>query len=327
MNMASIGIFFFAVIYITAGNGGFVNVQCKTENVGQYGQQSLLECAVETSQGVTDVVIRTVSWKKEGVDEPLLVFHKEQTIKQPRYSFAEPSWNNRNMNVSLHITNTAVEDQGVYTCVVMTDRGGETSEIRLKVTAKYSKPAIIAEPEKLTQSTGGTLVCNSVGGYPKGEIRWFGELNEDWTKSAKMEVKKTESGLFELSSKLTLLPGSTYSMYTCAVFNTSGGKEDKTTFEVPDGQDASGRSGKEPRKQSAEITKIVAPLVVIGSLIVGLLVVMVFICGRRSRRDHQEVCASEADAEKGGHCEMDKEYYDTLAWGDFNAPSSNAPNS
>ena len=109
--------------------------------------------------------------------------------------------------------------------------------------AKYSKPAIIAEPEKLTQSTGGTLVCNSVGGYPKGEIRWFGELNEDWTKSAKMEVKKTESGLFELSSELTLLPGSTYSMYTCAVFNTSGGKEDETTFEVPDGQDASGRSG------------------------------------------------------------------------------------
>lgn len=24
----------------------------------------------------------------------------------------------------------------------------------------------------------------------------------------------------------------------------------------------------------------------------------------------------------GGHCEMDKEYYDTLAWGDVNAPNS-----
>ena len=115
-------------------------MQCKTENMGQYGQQSLLECAVKTSQGVTDVVIRTVSWKKEGVDEPLLVFHKGQTIKQPRCSFAEPSWNNRNMNVSLHITNTAVEDQGVYTCVVMTDRGGETSETRLKVTGESLQP-------------------------------------------------------------------------------------------------------------------------------------------------------------------------------------------
>ena len=117
---------------------GFVNVHCKTENVGQYGQQSLLECAVNTSEGVTDVVIRTVSWKKEGVDDPLLVFHNGKLIKkQPGYSFAEPSWNNRNMNVSLHITDTAVENQGGYTCTVMTDRGSsETSEISLKVTGE-----------------------------------------------------------------------------------------------------------------------------------------------------------------------------------------------
>lgn len=115
--------------------------------------------------------------------------------------------------------------------------------VRFLFTAKYSKPTIISEPEKISQSTGGTLVCNSVGGYPKGQIRWFGELNEDWTGSSDMEVKETKSGLFELSSKLTLLRGSTYSKYTCAVFNTSGGKEDEATFEVPDGQDTSGHSG------------------------------------------------------------------------------------
>ncbi|XP_073325112.1 butyrophilin subfamily 1 member A1-like [Pagrus major] len=315
MNMASIVIFIFTVIYITAGNAstGFVNVQCKTENVGQYGQLSLLECAVETSQEVTDVVIRTVSWKKEGVDDPLLVFHRGGTKKQPGYSFAAPSWNTKNMNVSLHITDTAVEDQGVYTCTVMTDRGFTTSETSLKVTAKYSKPTIISEPETITQSTGGTLVCNSVGGYPKGQIRWFGELNEDWTKSAELEVKQTKSGLFDLSSKLTLLQGSTYSKYKCAVFNTSGGKEDEAMFEVPEGRDASGRLGGEPGKPSARITNIVAPVVVIGSLIVGLLVVMVFLFGRRSRRDHQEVRTFEPDTEKGGHQEMDKEYQDTLA--------------
>ncbi|XP_073326667.1 poliovirus receptor-like isoform X2 [Pagrus major] len=269
MNMASIVIFIFTVIYITAGNAntGFVNVQCKTENVGQYGQLSLLECAVKTSQEETDLEIRAVSWKKEGVDEPLLVFHRGGTTKQPGYSFAEPSWNSKNMNVSLHITNTAVEDQGVYTCTVVTDRGVITTETSLKVTAKYSKPTIISEPEKITQSTGGTLVCNSVGGYPKGQIRWFGELNEDWTKSAEMEVKQTKIGLFNLSSKLTLLQGSTYSKYKCAVFNTSGGKEDEATFEVPEGRDASGR------------------LVVIGSLIV-LLVVIVILYRRRYRRGH-----------------------------------------
>lgn len=115
---------------------GFVDVNCKTQNMGQYGQQSLLECAVETSQEAAGAVFRTVSWKKEGIDEPLLLFHKGETIKQPGYSFAEPSWNNRNMNVSLHITDTAVDDQGVYTCMVMTDRGVETSETTLKVTGE-----------------------------------------------------------------------------------------------------------------------------------------------------------------------------------------------
>ncbi|XP_073325153.1 butyrophilin subfamily 1 member A1-like [Pagrus major] len=316
MNMASIGIFIFTVIYITAGNAntGFVNVQCKTENVGQYGQLSLLECTVKTSQEATDLEIRTVSWKKEGVDEPLLVFHQgELTKKQPGYSFAEPSWNSRNMNVSLHITNTAVEAQGVYTCTVVTDRGFTTSETSLKVTAKYSKPTIISEPEKITQSTGGTLVCNSVGGYPKGQIRWFGELNEEWTKSAEMEVKQTKSGLFDLLSRLTLLQGSTYSKYKCAVFNTSGGKEDEAMFEVPEGRDASGRLGGEPGKPSAPVSTIVAPVVVIGSLIVGLLVVMVILHKRRSRRDRREVRTFESEAEEGGHQEMDKEYQDTLA--------------
>ena len=105
--------------------------------MGQYGQHSLLECAVKTSEGVTDVEIQAVSWRKEGVDDPLLVFHNGKLIKkQPGYSFAEPSWNTRNMNVSLHITDTAVEDQGVYTCMVMTDSGGETSETSLKVTGE-----------------------------------------------------------------------------------------------------------------------------------------------------------------------------------------------
>ncbi|XP_030286249.1 leucine-rich repeats and immunoglobulin-like domains protein 3 [Sparus aurata] len=311
MNMASIGIFIFTVIYITVVNAGLVDVKCKTENMGQYGQQSLLDCAIETSQEATGAVFRTVSWKKEGIDEPLLLFHKGETIKQPGYSFAEPSWNNRNMNVSLHITNTTVEDQGVYTCTVMTDSGSDTSKTTLKVTAKYSKPTIISEPEKISQSTGGTLVCNSVGGYPKGQIRWFGELNEDWTGSSDMEVKETKSGLFELSSKLTLLRGSTYSKYTCAVFNTSGGKEDEATFEVPDGQDTSGHSGGEPGKPTVQVTTIVAASLVIGSLIVGLLGVILY--KMRSRRDHREVRAFESDAEEGGGREVDKEYQDTLA--------------
>lgn len=173
--MASIGIllFIFPVLYISVGNAqkgkfchnlrvcstkwcslltgllilflknifsstAFVNVQCKTENVGQYGQKSLLECVVKTSEDVADPQIRLVSWGKEGAEEALLVFYRGTTKQLSGYSLAEPSWNDRNMNVSLLITNTAVQDEGVYTCNVLTNIGDGFSHTRLNLTGKPS---------------------------------------------------------------------------------------------------------------------------------------------------------------------------------------------
>lgn len=113
-------------------------MQCKTENVGQYGQKSLLECVVKTSEDVADPQIRLVSWRKEGAEEALLVFYRGTTKQLSGYSFAEQSWNYRNMNVSLLITNTAVQDEGLYTCNVLTNIGDGFSHTRLNLTGKPS---------------------------------------------------------------------------------------------------------------------------------------------------------------------------------------------
>lgn len=114
----------------------FLNVECKDEKVGQYGQQTLLECVVKTLQN--DVEIRVVTWKKKDQKDqrPLLLVNRGLPEPKPGYSFAEPFWNVRNMNVSLLITNTAVEHQGDYTCMVMTDSGDGSSSISLKVTGE-----------------------------------------------------------------------------------------------------------------------------------------------------------------------------------------------
>lgn len=104
--------------------------------MGRYGQQSLLECVIHTTQDVADAKIIVVTWKKDGVETTLLVFNRGQTTRQPRYSFAEPSWNDRNMKVSLLITDTALEDEGSYTCAVMTDSGYGTTKTDLKVTGE-----------------------------------------------------------------------------------------------------------------------------------------------------------------------------------------------
>ncbi|XP_039651862.1 CD276 antigen isoform X1 [Perca fluviatilis] len=309
--MASMGILlFFTAIYIRTGNtnAGFVNVECQAEKVGQYGQQSLLQCVVKTTQDLADLEIRVVTWTKE--DRPLLVFHEGKNKPQPGYSFADPSWNDRNMNVSLLITNTAVEHEGVYKCTVITDSGDGKDSTSLKVTAKYNKPTIHSNPETVPLNTDVTLMCNSDGGYPKGQLRWFDENNTEWTKSSQMEAKQTESGLFNLSSKLSLLKGSIFTKYTCKVFNASGDKEEEATFEVQHASTLETQKG----VGSGSASKIVAPVVVIGSLIVGLLLALL-IYRRRSQQarrhsttplmsDHRELPICDYD--DGDHQERDK---------------------
>ncbi|XP_042246256.1 uncharacterized protein zgc:174863 [Thunnus maccoyii] len=310
MNMASIGILFLFFIVIRAQTEGksFVKVECKTGNVGQYGQQSMLDCVVTTSEEVKEPKITVVAWKKKGsedaLDETLLVFHKGKTTGQPGYRFAESSWNDRNMNVSLLITNTTMVNSGDYKCSVMTDSGDDITETSLRVTAKYNKPTIRSIPVNITGREDVTLICSSVGGYPKGRLRWFDEHNKEWTASSEMEAEQTNDGLFKLSSKLSLLKNSIFSKYTCVVFNSSGGKEDEVTLEIPDTAASEGHGGE---KGSDQISKIVAPVVVIGSLIVGLLLALL-IHRRRSQRDHQEVPTCELDAEQGGLVETYKEH-------------------
>uniref|UniRef100_A0A4W6FS85 Ig-like domain-containing protein n=1 Tax=Lates calcarifer TaxID=8187 RepID=A0A4W6FS85_LATCA len=234
--MASTGTLFliFAVTFIREGNAQntFVNVNCK-ENVGQYGQQSLLECIVQTTSEASDIQIRVVTWRRQGADKPALVFHDGRIDPKSSFTFAEPSWNNKNMNVSVLIPNTRVADNGRYTCMVMTNSGDGKGEVNLKVTAKYSEPIISSIPEKITPGSNGELTCETHGGYPKGDIRWFVNDNTDWTKSSKMEVKGAQDGLLHLSSKLPLLHGSIFSKYTCIVYNATGGKEAEAVF-IPD---------------------------------------------------------------------------------------------
>ncbi|XP_067436899.1 butyrophilin subfamily 1 member A1-like [Thunnus thynnus] len=312
MNMASVGILFLFFIVIRAQSEGknFVKVECKTENVGQYGQQSMLDCVVKTSEEVKEPKITVVTWKKKGSEDALLVFHKGKTTLRPGYKFAESSWNDRNMNISLLITNTMMVNSGDYTCLVFTDSGDdEETETSLRVTAKYNKPTISFIPENITRREDVILSCSSVGGYPEGQLRWFDEHNKNWPASSEMEAELTNDGLFKLSSKLTLLKNSIFSKYTCVVFNSSGGKEDEVTLEIPD---TAASEGQEQRKVSDQTSKIVAPVVVIGSLIVGLLLALL-IYRRRSQRHHREVPTCESDAEQGDHVEMYKECEDGTA--------------
>ncbi|XP_053190513.1 butyrophilin-like protein 10 isoform X2 [Scomber japonicus] len=301
MNMASIAALFLFFIVIRAQSEGqtFITVECKTGNVVQYGQQSMLDCVVKTTQVVRDATILVVSWEKEDTKGAVrvLTFEKGRIDPKPGFRFAEPSWNDKNMNVSLLITNTTLKDIGKYKCVVMTDSGDNTNHTNLSVTAKYNEPMIHSIPEKITRDEDVTLICTSEGGYPEGRLGWFDEHGIKWPDSSPLQVENASNGLFKLTSRLSLLKNTIFSKYTCKVFNASGAKEGETALEIP-GKVAE----QEGRKELDEPTKIVAPVVVIGSLIVGMLLALL-VYRRRSRSDHHRV--SESAAEEGDHLNIE----------------------
>ncbi|XP_035037707.1 butyrophilin subfamily 2 member A2 [Hippoglossus stenolepis] len=296
--MALIGTLFFIFTATCVGaQNVFATMQHIAESFGKHGQQSLLECVVQPTEEAAGLEIKIVSWKKEGVKKPLLVFPKSENTTLPTgYMFAEPSWNKKNMNVSLLITNTTMAHAGVYTCWVKINNADVSTTTNLKVTAKYSKPIIRSVPEKIPQNTDVALICDSDGGYPKGAIHWIVEHDTEWTKSSEMKAEPGPSGLFHLSSKLTLLRGSIFSKYTCVVVNASGGIEEETVFVIEDEPRPDVRAGQGGEK-SDSTSKIVAPVVVIGSLIIGLMILLLY--RRRRQNGHLTSNSSEEEEEEG----------------------------
>ncbi|XP_065815378.1 programmed cell death 1 ligand 1 isoform X2 [Labrus bergylta] len=293
--MASAGFLLLTLAVLnSASSQTFVKIHCKTQNIGQYEQESRLDCVIHYSKEVEDPEIVVVTWSREGVEEPVLKYENGKLTSLPGYSFAEPSWNNKNTDVSLLIHKTAVKDEGVYTCYVTTDSGYNKNQTRLSVTAKYGVPTIQPQPQDIDLNTDGSLTCKSTG-YPKGRLSWFDKDNKPWLDQPEVEVLKTENGLFILSSTLKIQRGSAFSQYTCKVFNARGDEEAEKSFTVQD-KPPSARGleqGAKDTKDSNRIlaTKIVAPVLVVGSLIVGLLLLLLY--NRRSQRDHQVVIHME----------------------------------
>ncbi|KAI1896785.1 hypothetical protein AGOR_G00098390 [Albula goreensis] len=128
------------------------------------------------------------------------------------------------------------------------DSGEDNKVISLKVTANYMKPKMNSVPEKdIKDDDEVTIFCNASGGFPKGMIHWFDQIGTNWTRSAEL---------------------------------TEGEEEDSEEFTLQFKQQQLGTETSEDDKNTKAI---VAISVVIGSLVVGLLV-LVLVRQWRSRR-------------------------------------------
>ncbi|KAL7890962.1 hypothetical protein AOLI_G00004380 [Acnodon oligacanthus] len=174
-----------------------------------------------------------------------------------------------------------------YDYIVVTNRGiTQDGTFRISVTAKYSKPTMSSLQNEIEDGGPAHFYCNVSGGYPAGAIHWFDSTKTNWTKSATLEVKEGEDKLLHLSSKLTFAKiDSSWAPFRCVVLNSKFVQEGEETFQPTiKGGNSDTFSGSDSEFKME--TKYVAPIVVIGSLIVGLLLVLLLRgrCSRQARR-------------------------------------------
>ncbi|XP_072538916.1 uncharacterized protein [Salminus brasiliensis] len=280
-NMASAILLFLAVASSSLCSGALtdrlLSVECQPA-AGVVGQSMKISCLFRTSLGIDqDIIINTVFVYKNGQKDPLFTIKNSGGSGDPRFRLPSVS------DPSLELTDTALTDEGEYLYMLSTNRGIiKDGVFRISVTAKYSQPTMKSWPEKIVEGQGANLYCNVSGGYPAGVIHWFDQVDTDWTKSATLTIKEGEDKLLQMSSKLSFTKFDlSWAPFRCVVLNSRNVQEGESTFQPEGLRDASVED-----KDKQLSTNIVAPVVVIGSLLVGLLLVILLRgrCGRPSRR-------------------------------------------
>uniref|UniRef100_A0A672FQW8 Immunoglobulin domain-containing protein n=1 Tax=Salarias fasciatus TaxID=181472 RepID=A0A672FQW8_SALFA len=127
------------------------------------------------------------------------------------------TWPNTKVDVkaaAVHMYNLNVSHEGDYQCHIefMGSEHTLTVQIRLRVTAPYSRPSISSRCD--AENLSCMVECTSHGGYPSAELMWNAtESNgSQWRGSVNStEVRDPNTGLFSISSS--------------AAFDCLGGKQ------------------------------------------------------------------------------------------------------
>lgn len=263
-------------------DGELLDLKCQP-TVGIVAQTTDIRCLYKDN-GDTNIV--GVFLKKSTEENSIFQMYGNKIYGDKRFTLENP----RN-GPSLKITNTMFSDEGNYDYRVVTDRGEQTVRLSITVTANYSAPVTSTWPETLINGGPADLYCNATEGYPAGYIHWFDKTGTNWTiNSVLRKVPKDTNGRksVALSSKLTFKSiNKDLEPFICIVFNSKHVKDGESTIKSPI------FSPEDPEKNVLEpdTTKIIAGVMVIGSLIVGLLFALLFFRRKRSFHDKRRSSA------------------------------------
>ncbi|XP_056315813.1 uncharacterized protein zgc:174863 isoform X2 [Danio aesculapii] len=270
-------------------DGELLDLKCQP-TVGIVAQTTDIRCQYKTNG---DTIINGVFLKKSTEENFIFQMYGNKIYGDKRFSLENPT-----NDPSLKISDTMFSDEGNYDYRVVTDRGEQTVQLSITVTAKYSAPVTGTLPVTLKNGRLADLYCNATDGFPGGFIHWFDKHKTNWTINSDLtKVPKDTNGRksVALSSKLTFKSIDVdLAPFRCVVLNSKYEEDGESRILF----DKSARSD-EPKVLEPNTTKIIAGVMVIGSLIVGLLFALLFFRRKRSfHRDYDSAKTAEDDSEK-----------------------------
>ncbi|KAF5879836.1 muscle, skeletal receptor tyrosine-protein kinase-like isoform X1, partial [Clarias magur] len=247
------------------------NLKCQSA-VGVIGQTTNISCSIESQTGSID--INTAALTRFRENKPCFTFQRYEDRVTGDSRFKVESL------PSLQLHNTSISDEGGYRYYIRTNLGNDDAEFRINVTAVYSPPIITSEPTEIKDGGAADLYCRASGGYPAGTIHWFDQRNTNWTQNAALQITQGHDGLFTLSSKLSFKTiDTTWGPFRCVVRNYRYEEEGESTTHLRREGD-----GGITTPTDSTMKPIIAAVIVIGSLVAGVLLVLLF-RRRRSQRD------------------------------------------
>ncbi|KAB5582147.1 hypothetical protein PHYPO_G00183850 [Pangasianodon hypophthalmus] len=141
------------------------------------GQSAILGCEF-TPDSTSDLSSLVVTWQRVEDSRVVHSFY----FQQDQLAFQSPDYRNRTRlfvselrkgNATLRIEPVGLRDRGEYLCTVSNSKGTDKAQVQLEYGAFYTEPRL-----SVNVSCSSVTLLYEAEGFPKPEVRWFGEHGE-----------------------------------------------------------------------------------------------------------------------------------------------------